>query len=91
MKTLLFYRPNSAHERVALDYIRDFHMRTGKELETMDVDTPEGAELCRLYEIIDYPAILARDTEGRLLNLWMGEPLPRFDEVGYYTEGISRR
>lgn len=91
MKTLLFYRQNSPHERLALDYIRDFHMRTGKELQAMDPDSAEGAELCRLYEIMDYPAILARDEEGHMLNLWVGEPLPRFDEVSYYSDSAPTR
>lgn len=87
----MIYRPNSPHERLALNYIRDFKMRTGKDLATLDPDTREGVEVCRLYEIMDFPAILARDSDGKMLNLWIGEPLPRFDEVSYYSDDTFRQ
>lgn len=87
MKALLLYRPNSEHERVALDYLRDFQMQTGKQLPSMDADSPQGTDLGRLYDIVDYPTILVTDNDGRLINLWSGDPLPRVQEVSYYVEG----
>lgn len=86
MKTLLFYRPNSEHERRALDYLRDFTAQTGKTLPTMDPDSPEGVEKCRLYDILQFPAILVTDTQGHQQNLWLGEHLPTFSELSYYVE-----
>lgn len=90
MRTLLLYRPNSDHERIVLDYMRDFAMQTGKEIPALDVDTPQGAQTCRLYDIMSYPAILVTDSDGRMINLWVGEPLPRISEVSYYVEGGPR-
>ena len=88
MKTLLIYRKNHETERTALDYIRDFKMRTGRDLDTMDADTPEGIELCRLYDIMDYPAILVRNDDGHMQNLWMGAgSMPTISEVSYYVTG----
>lgn len=84
MNTVLLYRPNSEHERLVLDYLRDVKMQTGKELPTMDVDSPEGSELCRLYDIMEYPAILVRDDNGKLITTWVGQTLPRIGEVSYY-------
>ncbi|MGH7196209.1 MAG: hypothetical protein ACREGJ_00400 [Candidatus Saccharimonadales bacterium] len=86
MKTVLLYRPNSEHERVVLDYLRDFERVTGKQLPTMDVDSREGIEKVQLYDIMQYPAILATDNEGHVQQLWQGEPLPRIGEVSYYVE-----
>ncbi len=87
MKTLLLYRPNSEHERMVLDYLRDFKLQTGHDLETMDVDTPQGIELCQLYGIMEYPAILVRNDDGHMQNIWTGNILPRIGEVAYYVTG----
>lgn len=86
MRTVLLYRPNSEHSTLVESYLRDFRRQTNKELSTVDVDSPEGIELCRLYEIMDYPAILVTDDDGALQNLWLGQPLPRIGEVSYYVE-----
>jgi len=87
MKVVMLYRPNSATERLALDFVRDFTMQTGHELPMVDIDTPEGVDLTRLYDIVTYPAIIATADDGSLLQLWQGEPLPRISEVGYYGGG----
>lgn len=86
MKTLLLYRPNSPDERRALDYQRDFTGYTGKTLSTLDPDTREGAETCRLYDIVQFPTILVTDNDGRMQNLWVAEQLPTFSELSYYVE-----
>ncbi len=84
MKALLFYRPNSEHERIVLDYLRDFAHRTGKELPTVDVDSREGIELSQLYGIMKYPMIVAIDNDGRELQRWESDMLPQISEVSYY-------
>jgi hypothetical protein len=92
MKALLLYRPNSEHSTMVEDYLRDFKVQTGKTLETLDVDSPEGIELCKVHEIMEYPAVLVTDDDGHQLNLWTGTQLPRFGEVSYYVNdaGASR-
>lgn len=80
----MLYRPNSEHERQALDYIRDLAMQTGKKLATVDPDSPEGVEICRLYDIVQFPAIIATDDEGHVQNTWVGEHLPTYSELSYY-------
>ncbi len=86
MKTLLLYRPNSEHERQALDYIRDFAAQTGKRLQTLDPDTPEGVDACRLYDILQFPAILVVDNQGNMQNMWRGDHMPTFSELSYYVD-----
>lgn len=85
MKTILLYRPNSEHATTVESYLRDFHSRTGKDIPTVDVDSPQGAELCKLYDIVQYPAIVVTDDEGRMQNAWAGENLPTIGEVSYYV------
>jgi hypothetical protein len=90
MKALLLYRPNSEHATLVEDYLRDFKMQTGKTLQVLDVDSPEGSEMCRLYDIMEYPAILVIDNEGRQQAAWTGQNLPRFGEVSYYVTDDQR-
>lgn len=84
MKGYIFYRPNTEHERKALDYIRDFAMQTGKTLPAINPDTRHGAEMAALYGIMEYPAILTINDQGILQNLWIGSQLPSFSELSYY-------
>ena len=86
MKAQLVYRKDSETERLARDFAADFERMTGKQLEIIEADAPEGIELCKLYGIVSYPAVLARTDEGQLLQLWQGEPLPRIGEVSFYAQ-----
>lgn len=85
MKAFVAYRKDSDYARAVIDYLRDFEHRTRKTLEEIDPDSREGAELCRLYDIVEYPSIVAVDDDGILQCLWRGLPLPLIDEVSYYV------
>ncbi len=86
MKAMIFYRHHTDYERTVLDYLRDFQKQTSKQLPEVDVDTSDGAQLAELYDIVKYPTIIAVDNEGKLLQTWDGELLPRVSEVSYYLE-----
>lgn len=86
MKAILLYRTNSETERLARDFAGDFERQTGRKIEALDADSPEGIELSKLYDVMAYPAILARTDDGTLLQLWQGEPLPRISEVSFYSQ-----
>ena len=43
-----------------------------------------GSELAKTYDIVNYPAFLAVDKDGKLLKLWPGMPMPRLDEFDSY-------
>lgn len=86
MQALLLYRANSETERLARTFVGDFERQTGKTLVVLDADSTEGAELARLYDVVSYPAILARADDGTLQQLWQGEPLPRISEVSFYVQ-----
>ena len=85
MKVTVIYKPQSEHARAVEEYLRDFSRRTGDELETLDPETPDGATLCRTYDIVEYPTIIARSDDGQMQNSWRGLPLPTISEVSYYS------
>lgn len=80
------YRYESDHAREVLDYLRDFQRQTGNTIEEVNPDTPDGASLCRVYDIVEYPTMIALSDNGQLLNMWRGRPLPTISEVSYYVQ-----
>lgn len=84
MKAVALYRPNSEFARVVEEYARDFERRGGQALELVSLDTVEGADIARLYGIVQYPALLVIRDDGQLLKDWQGELLPLMDEVNGY-------
>lgn len=85
MKVTVVYRSDSEHGSVVEQYLRDFHRQTGRELETIDPDTSEGSAICKTYDILEYPSMIATSDDGQLQNSWHGMPLPTISEVSYYA------
>jgi hypothetical protein len=78
------YRDESEQARPVIDYVRDFKRQTGHDLETLDPDTADGIEFCRVYDIIEYPTMVAMSADGQMQNMWRGLPLPTISEASYY-------
>ena len=88
MKVLVLYRPQSEHGTDVETFIHDFkRQNNSNKLEVMDIDSREGTATSSLYDIMQFPAILALSDSGSLLKGWEGETLPLMDEVAYYTQG----
>lgn len=85
MKVVVIYKDESDHAREVYDYLQDFLRQTGHELETLNPDTREGSEFCRVYDIVEYPTLVALSDDGRLQNMWRGSPLPTISEISYYV------
>lgn len=85
MRAIVVYKDASDHAREVIDYLRDFSSQTGRELETVDPESREGADFCRVYDIVEYPTIVALSDDGRLLSSWRGRPLPTISEVSFYA------
>ena len=86
MKVVVIYKDNSDHAREVIDYLRDFRIRTGKELETLDPETRDGVDFCRTYDIMLFPTFVALSDEGLMQTMWQGSPLPTISEVSYYVQ-----
>lgn len=85
MRTIVIYKDETDYARDVYDYLRDFTRQTGHELETLNPDSPEGADFCRAYDIVEYPTVVALSDDGSLQNMWRGMPLPTISEVSYYV------
>lgn len=64
MKVVIVYKEESDHARPVLDFVRDFTRQTGRELETIDPESPDGAQFCRTYDIVEYPSVIAISDDG---------------------------
>jgi len=85
MKVMIFYRDASEHGRSVREFLRAFKRQIGRDLEEVNPDTPSGGQLCQLYDIVEYPTLVAVDDQGQLLQQWRGLPLPLISEISYYA------
>ena len=66
------------------EYSHDFERTRGKAIELVSLETKEGADMAKLYDIVQYPALLAIRDDGSLMKNWEGEQLPLMNEVAAY-------
>jgi hypothetical protein len=85
MKVVVLYRPKSEQEGQALDYARDYKQLKNRELKLVSLDTVEGDDMAKLYDITQYPAVVALKDDGQLEKMWQGSTLPLMNELDYYT------
>ena len=85
MRIVVVYKDASDHGREVREYVDDFKRQTGLKIEVMDPDSGRNDFFLRAYDIVEYPTILAIADDGRLLQMWHGQPLPLIDEVAYYA------
>jgi hypothetical protein len=82
MKLLILYRPNSEFSRPVDEFVQTFNrVYPGYDITLVDVDSIEGIRQMELYDLMEYPAILAMIDDGSVLNSWVGKDLPLIDEV----------
>ena len=85
MRVVIVYKDESEHARAVTDFLRDFKRQTGRDIETLDPDSKDGADMCRAYDIVQYPTVIATSDDSHLQNMWSGLPLPTISEVSYYA------
>lgn len=85
MRVVVISKPDRDYSRAVTTFLDDFIRRTGKELEVLDPETRDGESLCRTYDILEHPTVIALSDDGRLQNMWKGLPLPTISEVSYYV------
>ncbi|MBI4033673.1 hypothetical protein HY379_01610 [Candidatus Saccharibacteria bacterium] len=90
MRAVVLYHPRSEHEGKVQEYAHDFRRFKGKDLELVSLDTVEGSELAKLYDVIRYPAILVIGPDGALQKAWEAPLMPLMDEVSSYVSDYDR-
>lgn len=81
MRIVMVYREKSDYRMAAETFLRDYRMRTGQEIETLDPDSREGVNFCRTYDIVEYPTIIAIGPDGMMYQMWRGANFPTVSEV----------
>lgn len=85
MRLTVIYRKNSDHARAVIEFLNTFSRKyPEKGYDELDIETREGANEASLYGVTSYPAIIVKDTEGKMLSYWQGRNLPLIDEVASY-------
>jgi hypothetical protein len=85
MRTVVVYKEASDHARAVDTFMHDFTRQTGRQLEVINPETPEGSQFCTTYDVVEWPSLVALDDNGMVQNLWRGLPLPTISEVSYYA------
>jgi hypothetical protein len=87
MRTVILYHSQSEFAGKAEDFKRDFENRhPDKKIELLSLETVQGAEMAKLYDIVRYPAIVVMTNEGHLQKFWQDQPFPLMDEVFAYYQ-----
>lgn len=86
MRVVVVFKDERDYTRQVTDYLRDFKMQTGHDLETMDPDSPDGVSFCKTYDLMEFPSMVAISNDGVMQNTWSGLPLPTISEVSYYVQ-----
>src|SRR4051812_10810751 len=90
MRTLVLYHPKSDHVGIVDNYVQDYIRFKGKVIEEVSLETREGADLAKLYDVTRYPAILVIGPDGQLVQLWQNGLLPLMDELSAYAADNQR-
>ena len=84
MRVAIIWREESDYARSVIEWMHELEHRTGRTIESYEPDSPEGESICRAYDVLEYPTILALNDDGKILQEWRGTMLPKIDDVNYY-------
>lgn len=86
MKIIILYRPESEYARTVEEFIHDYQSRhEASNMEVLNIDSRDGIAAANLYDVMQFPTILALRDDGSILRSWEGEQLPLMDEVASYS------
>ena len=82
MRVVCVYRDNQDYSRSVNEWLEAFKRQTGKELEVVDPDREPN--FCEVYDIVEYPTIIAIGNMGDVRAMWRGRELPLINDVLFY-------
>jgi len=87
VKVVILYHPKSEHGGRVEDYAHEYQRLHGdRQLDLVSLDSQEGWEMAKLYDVTSYPAVLAIAKDGSLQKLWQAEQLPQNNELDFYFQ-----
>ena len=86
MQVKIFYKPNSEQARRVDEFVRDFGKQyPDLKLNLVNPDDVQGSHEAELYDVMQYPTILALSNDGATLQRWDSGMMPLMSEVAYYA------
>ena len=88
MRLVLVWNEQTDYASEVREWLGDFEHDTGmkSKIEQLDPETIAGERFVHAYDILEYPAVVVTDNDGKLLRLWKGTPMPQIDEVEYWVD-----
>lgn len=87
MKAVILYQPNSELESSVNEYVREFGRETGKTIALTDSNSIQGVEIAKLYDIMQFPAIIVFKDDGSFIESWVErDKWPTASELSYYNQ-----
>lgn len=87
MRLVVLWNEETDYAREVREWLRDFEHDTGYAPESLDPETREGESFAGAYDILQYPAVVVTDDDGKMQQLWKGTPMPQIEAVSYYYNG----
>ena len=85
MKAIVLYIPKSDHGTMTENYVKEFkRFHGGVDISLLDAETREGVSLCKLYDILQYPALIVVNQDMMLQQAWLGSMFPDMNQVMSY-------
>lgn len=84
MRISVLYRPSSDTSRAVEEFIHEFERIHHKRVEVLSTETREGSAMASLYDIFQFPAIVAIEDDGRIAQVWTGDELPLMNDVAAF-------
>ena len=86
MSVTIVYKRETDYGAETESFLNDLEKKVGEgQVEILDPETIDGEMFARTHDLTSYPAIVATDGEGRVVQSWVGLPLPRVDDVSYFV------
>ncbi len=83
MKLVMVYREASERRLEVETFLNGFKRQTGREIETKNPDSREGADFCRTYDVVAYPTLIAITDDGTPISTW-SDTLPTISDASFY-------
>ena len=87
MKVVILYQPNTELESSVNEYVREYKQETNHDIELIDSDSVQGAETAKIYDILQFPAIVALKDDGMFVEAWTErDKWPTVSELSFYNQ-----
>ena len=85
MRVVMLTKDQTDYARDVETFLFDFKRLTGRDIEVLDPESPDGVSFTEAYDILQFPTLIALADDGHMQNTWAGLPLPTISEVSYYS------